>query len=322
VVKEKQVTICFHNDDCKISHKSSTVIDNMIAWLRTEYKSIFKDGLGLMKVHRGKTHKYLGMMLDFSHKGQCQVTMHDYIDGILQAYDPAIKDHNDGYQIVERRCAKTSAAPDNLFVVNEDCKKLSSEAAEAFHTIVAKALYVTKRARPDISLAFAFLMTRVRSPDIEDWEKLSHLMEYLGGDIERPLILGTDNEGMLMLYVDALFAVHLNMRRHTGGGMTTWRGFPISVSTKQKLNTKSSTKSELVGVDNMMPIILWTCSFLLSQEYGVIKNPLLQDNKSLILLARNRKASNGKCTRHINICYFFITDQVNMKALTRWLLIS
>jgi hypothetical protein len=97
-----------------------------------------------MKVHRGKTHKYLGMALDFSHKGQCQVTMHDYVDGILQAYDLAIKNHNDGYQIVEKRHAKTSATPDNLFMVNEDCKKLSVEAAAAFHTIVVKAIYVIK----------------------------------------------------------------------------------------------------------------------------------------------------------------------------------
>ncbi len=68
----------------------------MIAWLRTEYKSIFKDGSGKMKVHRGKTQKYLGMLLDFTHEGQCRVTMHDYIDGILQAYDLAIQDHDDG----------------------------------------------------------------------------------------------------------------------------------------------------------------------------------------------------------------------------------
>ncbi len=53
VVKGKQVTICFHIDDCKISHKSSAVIDNTIAWLRTKYESIFEDGLGQMKVNRG-----------------------------------------------------------------------------------------------------------------------------------------------------------------------------------------------------------------------------------------------------------------------------
>jgi hypothetical protein len=198
VVKGKQVMVCFHINDCKISHKSSAVIDDMIAWLRTEYKSIFEDGSWQMKVHRGKTHKYLGMLLDFSHKGQCGVTMYDYIDVILQAYDLVIKDHSDGYQIVEKNCAKTSTAPDNLFVVNEDYKKPSNVAAAAFHTIVAKALYVTKRARLDISLATAFLTMQVRSPNIEDWEKLRHLMEYLRGDRERPLILGADNEGMLM----------------------------------------------------------------------------------------------------------------------------
>ena len=84
--------------------------------------------------------------------------------------------------------------------------------------------------------------------------------------------------------VDGSFAVHPNMRGHTGGGLTMGRGFPISVSTKQKLNTKSSTESELVGIDDMMPIVLWTRYFLLSQGYGVIENLLLQANKSSILL--------------------------------------
>jgi hypothetical protein len=93
--------------------------------------------------------------------------MHDYIDGILQVYNLAIKDHNE-YQIIEKHLAKTSAAPDNLLMVNEDCKNLSDEAAAVFHTIKAKALYVAKRARLDISLAIAFLTTQVRSPNIED----------------------------------------------------------------------------------------------------------------------------------------------------------
>jgi hypothetical protein len=53
-------------------------------------------------------------------------------------------------------------------MVNEDCKKLSNEAAVAFHTIVAKALYVTKRARPNIRMGIAFLMMQVRSPNIKD----------------------------------------------------------------------------------------------------------------------------------------------------------
>jgi hypothetical protein len=79
---------------------------------------------------------------------------------------------------------------------------------------------------------------------------------------------------------------------------------------------KSSTEGELVGVDDMMPIILWMRQFLLEQGYGIVENLLLQDNKSSILLERNGKASSGKRTRHINIRYFFITDRVNMKEVS------
>jgi len=121
-----------------------------------------------------------------------------------------------------------------------------------------------------------------------------------------------------MWYIDALFAVHPNMCRHTGGGLTMGRGFPISVSTKQRLNMRSSSEneSELVGVNDIMPIFCWTCYFLLSQGYGIIDNLLLQDNKSSILFYQNGRASSGKRTRHFNIRYFFIADWVNMKEIS------
>jgi hypothetical protein len=70
VVDGKQLTICFHVDDCKILHKSTKVVDNVIVWLQSEYESIFEDGSGAMKVYRGKHHTYLAMDLDYSHKGE------------------------------------------------------------------------------------------------------------------------------------------------------------------------------------------------------------------------------------------------------------
>jgi hypothetical protein len=68
IVKEKQITICFHDDNCKISQEYSKVVDETFKWLQAEYESIFKDGSGVMKVHRGKVYMYLGMSLHFSHK--------------------------------------------------------------------------------------------------------------------------------------------------------------------------------------------------------------------------------------------------------------
>jgi hypothetical protein len=182
--------------------------------------------------------------------------------------------------------------------------------ATAFHNIVAKALYLVKRARPDASVSIAFLTTRVREPDVDDWRKLEHLIEYFKSTTDMPLILGADNSGVLNWYVDASFAVHSNMRGHTGGGLTLGKGFPIASSTKQKLNTRSSTESELVGVDDMMPSILWTRYFLKAQGYHVSDNIIFQDNKSTMLLERNGKASSSKRTKHINVRYFFITDRI------------
>ncbi len=99
-----------------------------------------------------------------------------------------------------------------------------------------------------------------------------------------------------MCYVDSSFAVHPNMFSHTGAGLTMKRGFPIVSSIQQKLNTRSSTESELVGVNIMMPIIAWKCYFLMAQGYGVTQNLLLQDNNSSMLLEKNGKASSGKHT--------------------------
>ena len=40
------------------------------------------------------------------------------------------------------------------------------------------------------------------------------------------------------------------------------------------------------------------------------KNIILQDNTSTIQLENNGRRSSGKRTRHINIRYFYITDQI------------
>ena len=87
-------------------------------------------------------------------------------------------------------------------------------------------------------------------------------------------------------------------------------------STKQKLNTRSSTETEIVGADDFMPAICWTRYFMEAQGYQVQDNVLFQDNKSAILLEKNGKASSSKHTKHIKIRYFYITDQVKMGDLS------
>ncbi len=121
-VNGAQLTVCFHVDNCKILHLTPKVVDKTVEWLQSECKSVFKDRTGQMKVHHGKTHKYLGMSLDFSHPNQCRVTMIDYFDEIVVAFYKALKDLSDGFLAVTKKknAARTSAAPDDLFIVDKD----------------------------------------------------------------------------------------------------------------------------------------------------------------------------------------------------------
>ena len=135
------------------------------------------------------------------------------------------------------------------------------------------------------------------------------------------LVLGWDESGNLVWSIDASFAVHMDMKSHTGYCLTMGTGAVISGSIKQKITTRSSTESELVGVDDTITFIEWTSLFMKDQvkDYpdddplkSLGKNNLAkQDNTSSIKLGRNGRRSCGQRTRHINIRYFYITDKIN-----------
>ena len=87
------------------------------------------------------------------------------------------------------------------------------------------------------------------------------------------------------------------------------------MSTRQKLNTKSSTESDLIGVDDVVLLVLWTRQFMEGQGYVINDNVVYQDNQSSILLENNRQQSSTKRTRQLNIRYFFVTDRVRARQL-------
>ena len=92
--------------------------------------------------------------------------------------------------------------------------------------------------------------------------------------------------------------------------MSLGKGAIYSSSQKQKINTRSSTETELVAADDMLPQVLWVKYFLEDQE--VIANHILyQDNTSAQRLETNGKMSSGKRTKHMDVRYFFIKDRVD-----------
>ena len=295
IIKGSQHTIRFHVDDVMSSHVDPGVNDEFFKWLNKTYGDH-----GEVEATRGDTHEYLGMTFDFK-DGKLIISMHDYIKDMLEEFP--IKFGKDA----------RVATPANSNLFKEDnSKKLDQEKRELFHRMVAKGLFLTKRARPDILPTISVLCTRVKAPGQVDWQTLVRLMKYLHYTSNDKLILKAGDLSVVEWYVDAAFAVHPDFKSHTGGVMKFKNGLGSiqNISTKQKLNANSSTVAELIGVDDVMPLILWTPLFLEAQGYSVKQNKLFQDNKSTILLEKNGKRSSGKRTRALNIRYFYITDQV------------
>jgi hypothetical protein len=179
----------------------------------------------------------------------------------------------------------------NLYDVRTDDERttLGEEQARAFHHAVAQRFFATARARKDIQHTVAFLTTRVKSPDEDDWTKLKRLLKYIRGTIYMPLILRADSLNIVKWWVDASYATHGDCKGHTGATMSMGKGSITVISKKQKINTRSSTEAELVGVHDVAPQMLWTHYFIEAQGYKLSKSVLNQDNMSAMLLETNGK---------------------------------
>jgi hypothetical protein len=299
MVDGKQCTVLWHVDDLKISHVDPQVNEGVLARLNTRYGQET-----VLTVTRGDIHDYLGMTIDYSTDGKVVIRMDDYVENMLDE----VPDDMSGVHV--------TPAADHLFKVNDDAEPLDNLTSDIFHSITAKLLFLCKRARPDIQTPIAFLCTRVRNPDIDDYKKLQRVVCYLRGTKTLALTLEADNLQVIKWWVDASFAVHKDMRSHTGGTMSLGKGSVYSTSVRQKLTTKSSTEAELVGVDDVMPMILWTRQFLEGQGYTIQDNIVFQDNQSAMLLENNGQRSSTKRTRHLKIRYFFVTDKIKSKEMS------
>ena len=120
-----QHTVRFHVDDCLLSHINPRVNDKFLEWLNKHYSKY-----GAVTAVRGKIHDYLAMVFDFTVDGEVSVDMSDFVKKMLEDFP----------EDLGNKKAKTPA-PDDLFDVGDDEKKLPKKQAETFHSSVAQSLY-------------------------------------------------------------------------------------------------------------------------------------------------------------------------------------
>ena len=292
-----QCTVAWYVDDNKISHVDPAVVSSIIGKI--------EDKFGKMTVTRGKVHDFLGMNITFTENKSVEIRMTEYVK-------EALADFN----VPFTTAGATTPAQHALFDIDPKSPTLSLEQSDLFHRHVAKLLYLSKRGRTDIQLAIAFLTTRVSCCTEQDWTKLKRVFLYLKGTQDLFLTIGADSLQKLTTWVDAAYAVHPDMKSHTGGFVSLGTGAIMCKSTKQKLNTKSSTEAEVVGASDFLPATIWARMFLTHQGYELTDNLFMQDNKSAILLETNGRSSSGQKTRHIDIRYFFLQDRMISELLS------
>ena len=160
-------------------------------------------------------------------------------------------------------------------------------------------------------MAISFLASRVQAPNEGDWSKLVRVLAFLQATVDEVLTLEADDSQNLYWYIDAAFAVHHDMKSHTGAMLSFGKGASIADSTKQKVNSRSSTEAELNAVDDKISKVMWVKKFVEAQGFKIKLNIIYQDNESTIKLSNNGKASSGKRTRHFDIKLFYVTDLID-----------
>ena len=139
MVNGEQITVQFHVDDLKVSHKNHAILDNFLDDLRSEFGQ--EDGL---TENKGLVHKYLCITIDYSIAGVV-FTMFNYLEDVIFEATNDLKNSRSYYP-----------GNNQLFKVDHDSPRLSRKDADIFHCHVAWLLFASKRARPKIQVCVTF----------------------------------------------------------------------------------------------------------------------------------------------------------------------
>ena len=282
------MTITWHVNYLKISHVDPFQVTKICQYLASIYG-------------KGKVHDYLDMDLNFALDGIVQMSMITHTSKIISNFPEKLAS------------SCTLSVGYHLFTVCAalEAKILPEEQVQAFHHTVDQLLFLCKWTCKDIQTAVSFLTTGVECPNKDNWGKLKQVLRYLHSTHHMKLNLVAHNLTTIWWWADASHTTHKDWPRHMGAVMFLGKGATISFSNKLKINTKFSTKSELVGASQAFSSILHTCYFIEAQSYSVEQNTLFQDSQFTMRLEANGMFSSSKCTKHIKCRYFIISNTIN-----------
>jgi hypothetical protein len=262
-----------------------------LARLEKEFICMFK----WITMSVGPSHSYIGMQISVR-GGTITLDMRYYLKKILECCDAP-------------KAAVVTPGGKDTFLVDGASRFLAEVSKKRFHTLVAKLLYLSKRARPDIIAVVGFLCTRVRNPTEEDKRKLSRVLSYLHGSKNQVMKMQPSGIFRVEAFVDASFAAHLDGKSHSGiviqvGGVSVYFG-----SRKQKCISKSPTEAELVALSGALGFVELFAEFLgFMMDSTPLKPMIHQDNTSVITMVV--EGGGATRTKHMRMRRHLVIEAV------------
>ena len=117
MVNAEQITVQFHVDVLKVSHKEESTLEGFLGNLRREFGQ--EDEL---TENTGLVHEYLGITIDYLIAGKVVFTMFDYLEDVIVEAAKDLKNSRSYYP-----------GNNQLMKVDYDSPSLSTKDAELFH---------------------------------------------------------------------------------------------------------------------------------------------------------------------------------------------
>ena len=295
-----------HVDDFGFAGTSQALIDRVKAELRKTYELSCNPDMS----------SYLGLNIQRNRKlKQIFINQPGYIDDLVNTYKlptdlPSYPSTPMRVDYGSRSASLTSshlAAMDAL---------LSPSKVQEFQSRVGACSYLAMQSRPDILFAVNTLARKTKAPNQEDLDAINRVLNYVVGTKHLGLLLNSGEGIKLYATVDASYASHSDFKSHTGCTLHLGRHSASfrSLTKKQTVMADSSTVAEYIGIHLAAKEVMWTRNFLFELGFEQLQaTTVFEDNQSTIKLIS--KPGNGNKTKHIDLRFNFIRDQVAQSTI-------
>ena len=285
-------------------HMVCTHVDDLLSIApNRQIQNAFMEAFGKhlkIKRHSGDVLSYIGLTIARQKNGNMKVTQDHYVQELVKKFGSEF----------QGKTAKTPAGNDLVTEDSgEEATKLNDKEKKLYLSLIMSLMYLARLTRSDILFATTYLATKSISPSRGDLRKAKRIVKYISGTMSVGVTYLYKNNMELMVHADASHLLHPEGYGHTGIIITVGDSIVYARSSKQKMQTLSSTESELIALQEASTLVVWM-RYLLGDIGCPVSKPTIvtQDNQSATIIAE--QGGNFQRTKHLVGRFNYLRERI------------